>query len=60
VPPEKAKSLTMPHEKRLGLNNQEGLPPGSNGSRQKHEQDAIALPEAWPCDLSAKNDELLS
>ncbi len=55
-------SLTMPPEKRLGLNNSSRacLQVRTAGSRQKHEQDAIAWPEAWPFDLSAKKKELWS
>src|SRR5258706_3122036 len=40
-------SLTMPPEKRLRLDNKEGLPPCSNGSCQKHQQDAIRFPVGW-------------
>jgi hypothetical protein len=49
----------MPFEKRLGLNNQEGLLPGSNGPCQKHQQESIRLRDVWPFGLSPKNDELL-
>ena len=59
MPPKEAKQLTMPREKRLGLNNQEGLPPGPNSPCQKHQQDAIRFRICWPFNLSAKNDELL-
>jgi len=50
----------MPPEKRLRLNNQEGLPPGSNGLCQKHQQDAIPLAAHWSFALSTKDDELLA
>ncbi len=53
-------SLTMPPEKCLRLNNQEGLPPCSNGLYQKHQQDAIPLGAHGSFALSTKDDELLA
>jgi hypothetical protein len=58
--PKEAKPLAMPPEKRLRLNNQEGLPPGSNSLCQKHQQDAIPLGAHWSFALSTKDDELLA
>jgi hypothetical protein len=50
----------MPPEKCLRLNNQEGLPPCSNGLCQKHQQDAIPLGAHGSFALSTKDDELLA
>lgn len=50
----------MPPEKRLWLNNQECLPPGSHGLCQKHQQNAIPLGAYGSFALSTKDDKLLT
>jgi hypothetical protein len=51
---------TMPHEKRLLLNNEEGLPPCPSYPRQKHEEEPSSLRRVWPFDLSPKKHQLLA
>jgi hypothetical protein len=49
----------MPREKRLRLNNQESLPPGSNSPCQEHQQESILFRTCWSFDLSPQDDQLL-
>ena len=49
----------MPPEKRLRLNNQEGLPPSPNGLCQKYQQESIRFRAYRSFDLSTEDDELL-
>jgi hypothetical protein len=60
VLPEKTKALTVPSQKRLGLDDQERLPPGSRRSCQKHEETSIPLGAHRSIALSTKDDKLLA
>jgi hypothetical protein len=60
VLPEKTKALTVPAQKGLWLDNQEGLSPGPRRSCQKHQEASIPLGAYWSFALSTKNDELLA
>jgi hypothetical protein len=50
----------MPPQKRLWLNDEQGLLPGPNHPRQKHQEHPIGLLENRSFDLSAKDDEFLA
>ena len=58
--PEQAEELTMPAKKRLWLDNEEGLFPGSDHTSQEHQQKPIPLSVCRSFDLATKNDQLLS
>jgi hypothetical protein len=57
--PEQTKKLTVPAEKRLWLDQEERLFPGSDHPRQEHQEKPIRLFVHWSLDLSAQDDELL-
>jgi len=50
----------MPLEKRLRLNNEEGLPPCPSYPCQKHQEEPISFRIAWPFDLPPKKNKLLA
>jgi len=60
VLPDEAKELPVPAQQCVWLNDQEGLPPGSNHPSQQDEEDAIGPGEWWPFHLSLENDERFS
>jgi len=60
VLPEQPKSLAMPPEERLWLDNEKRLFPGPNHPSQQHQEDPICLHACWSFDLSAQNDKRLS
>ena len=57
--PEQTKKLTVPAEKRLWLDQEERLFPGSDHPCQEHQEKPIRLVVHWSLDLSAQDDELL-
>lgn len=50
----------MPAQQCVGLNNHEGLLPGSNQPGQQDEEDAIGVRACGPFHLSLEDDELLA
>ena len=56
---EQTKKLTVPAEKRLWLDQEERLFPGSDHPCQEHQEKPIRLAVHWSLDLSAQDDELL-
>jgi hypothetical protein len=49
----------MPPEKRLRLNNQEGVPPSPNGLCRKNQQESIRFRVDRSFDLLQEDDELV-
>jgi hypothetical protein len=60
VLPEEPKTLAMPPQKRLWLNDEEGLPPGPNRPGQQHQEHAVRFGTGGSFHLSTKNNELLT
>src|SRR5262249_19712598 len=60
VLPEKSKSLAMPPEQRLWLDNEQDLFPGLNRSREKNQKHAVRLGTGRLFHLSTENDQRLS
>jgi len=50
----------MPAQKRLWLDNEDRLFPGSDYPGQKYQEQPVRLPVDWPLDLSTKDDQLVS
>jgi hypothetical protein len=60
VLPEQAKSLAMPSEQRLWLDNEQGLFPGLNRPRQKNQEHPVRFATGGSFHLSAEDNELLA
>ncbi len=60
VLPEQAKSLAMPPQERLWLDNEEGLFPGSNHSCQKQQELAVRFGTGRSFHVSAQDNKLLA
>ncbi len=59
-PPERAEPGTLPAQQGLGLDDQQGLPPGADAARQQHQHRPICMRHDWARHATAQYQELLA
>jgi hypothetical protein len=57
---EEPKTLAMPPQKRLWLDNKQGLLPGPNRPCQKHQEHSVRFSTCRSFDMSAQDNQLLA